>query len=158
MIEQAHARHQDPQTSHDAADAVTPDLRELQARVATYARAAGPGGFTDAQMSDDMEDYGSTLRTRRSELTDRNIILNSGRTALWGDSARRRIVWVHRDFVDDAPDVREPPKPISAEDKAEAIKMADQLRQSSIGIRKEGRAMLADLMEDCSKTIRKFAQ
>lgn len=95
----AHARRTDPGTSHEAARAVTPGITELQAVVERYALERGPEGFTDAAMSDALDDASSTFRTRRSELTVRGIILDSGRRAKHGDSDRNRIVWVHRSFV-----------------------------------------------------------
>ena len=76
--DEAHTRASDPDTSHEAAAAVTPNLRELQARVEAFAIAAGPSGFIDVDMQNALEDTGSTLRTRRSELTARNIVLDSG--------------------------------------------------------------------------------
>lgn len=99
----AHARRDDPQTSHEAAAAITPGLGELQAEVERYALAAGPIGFTDAAMSEALDDPSSTYRTRRSELTDKGIILDSGRRAKHGESDRNRIVWVHRSFMPEQP-------------------------------------------------------
>lgn len=154
----AHARRFDPSTSHQAAEAITPDLRQLQARVADYARRKGPDGFMDAQMSDDLEDSSSTLRTRRSELTARNIVLDSGRRRRWGESPRQRIVWVHRDFVPDAPPIREPVAPASDADRAEGRAMAQELEGSARQMRNEGRTMFADRLVAIAGTLRRLAQ
>lgn len=155
MIEQAHARRDDPDTSHDAAKAVTPDLRQLQARVADYARRAGPAGFTDAQMTEALEDGGSTFRTRRSELTARNIILDSGQRRRWGDSARKRIVWVHREFVADAPPIVEPASSQAA-DRAEARALGRSLVGIATSLRLQGRALAADQVEKGGKMLQRF--
>lgn len=104
----AHARRTDPGTSHEAAAAVTPNLNALQMRVEQYARQRRYVGFTDAEMAHHLDDSGSTLRTRRAELVERNIILDSGRTRTFGDSPRKRIVWVHRDHAENPPAIREP--------------------------------------------------
>lgn len=104
----AHARRSDPQTSHDAAAAVTPKLNELQRKVENYAGLIGSHGFTDAEMAEYFESTKSTLRTRRAELAERNIIVDSGKTRTFGDSPRQRIVWIHRDFAKNPPPVREP--------------------------------------------------
>jgi hypothetical protein len=154
---QAHARRDDPETSHEAAAAVTPDLRQLQARVADYARRAGPDGFTDAQMEDDLDDPGSTLRTRRSELTARNIVLDSGRTRRHGDSARQRIIWLHRDFVPGAPPVCEPPAPATPADRAEGKAMSARLGVLAASLRREGRSALADELERAGAIMGKLA-
>lgn len=154
----AHARRTDPETSHDAADSVTPDLRQLQARVADYAKRRGRLGFTDAQMSNDLQDPGSTLRTRRSELTARNIILDSGERRTFGESARQRIVWVHRDFVKNPPAICEPPKPATDEDRADGRDMATKLAGYAASMKKEGRTMFADELNEAADIMRRLAQ
>lgn len=154
---QAHARRTDPGTSHEAADAVTPDLRQLQARVADYAKRKGYSGFTDAEMSQDLDDSGSTYRTRRSELTARNIILDSGERRTWGDSPRLRIVWMHRDYVRNAPAICEPPKPPSDEDRAEGRDMAIKLTGYAASMKKEGRQMFADELNDAAAIMKRLS-
>jgi len=153
----AHARREDPETSHEAADSVTPALRQLQAKVADYAKRRGRVGFTDAQMSNDLNDPGSTLRTRRSEMTARNIIVDSGERRTFGDSARQRIVWKHRDFVPGAPPICEPPTPPSDEDRAEGRDMAIKLAEYAASQRKEGRAMFADELVEAAAIMKKLS-
>lgn len=154
---EAHARRTDPATSHQAADVITPDLRQLQSRVADYAKRQGQGGFTDAQMSADLEDETSTFRTRRSELTARNIILDSGGRRQWGDSPRQRIVWVHRDFVPDAPPITDAPAPPTPGEKAEGKVMAGKLQAYSASVLKEGRTMFAAELAEAAALMQRLA-
>lgn len=155
--DRAYARRSDPETSHEAAAAVTPDLRLLQARVADYAKRKGPTGFTDAELSHDLEDEGSTFRTRRAELTARNIILDCGQRRRWGESTRSRIVWVHRDWVRDAPPVCEAPVPATPEDKAEGRAWAAKLSIYAVSMRKEGRAAFADDLVAAAAVMQKLS-
>ena len=157
MTDQAHARSTDPETSHEAAAAVTPDLRELQARVEAYARRMGGQGFVDAQMEEDLDDDGSTMRSRRAELTERNIILSSGSKRRWGESVRRRVVWIHRDFVDNPPPVIDAPKPIRKEDRDRAVELSGTLGRSGPILRGYGLAALAGEIEDAAKLLRRLA-
>lgn len=171
MNDRAHARHTDPCTSHEAADAATVEIKTKRAMVVRFARGAGPAGFMDAQMSESLGDDGSTLRSRRSELTEANIILDSGRRGRWGDSARERIIWVHRNYVDDPP-------PILGEQLVQAAKDAgtytppgqpDPLKRSALAmaiefdgyaraVRAEGRSALADRMEANAALLRALAR
>lgn len=155
--DQAHARRTDPKTSHQAADSVTPDLRQLQARVADYAKRRGLSGFTDAEMSHDLKDDTSTYRTRRSELTARNIILDSGERRTFGESTRQRIVWKHRDYVKNAPSVCDPPKPASDEDRADGRDMAIKLAGFAVSMKKEGRAMFADELSEAAAIMKRLS-
>lgn len=169
--DRAHARWSDPDTSHEAADAATVAINTKREMVTRYARDADAAGFMDAQMSHDLGDDGSTLRTRRSELTEQNIILDSGRRGRWGDNARERIIWVHRNFVDDPP-------PILGEKLIQAAKDAgtwtplgppDRLKQSAIAMatefegyartaKAEGRAFLSDRMSANAALLRSLAR
>lgn len=89
--EQAHARHSDPDTSHDAARSVSPKVAKVQRQVLAYA-ASKPDGFTDRHLQDAFADSTSTYRTRRSELVAKGYIRDSGeRSVLHG--RRRFIVW-----------------------------------------------------------------
>ncbi len=88
----AHARTHDPDTSHEAAESISPRLRALQARVLAYA-ASEPDGFTDRDLEAAMGDSGSTWRTRRSELAAKGYIRDSGERRTHG-TGRRHIVWI----------------------------------------------------------------
>lgn len=90
---QAHARRDDPITSHRAADAVTIDLARLQRRVLDWAKKQG-NGFHDVELENAFMDHGSTFRTRRRELVDKGLIRDSGRKVRIPGEARQRIVWI----------------------------------------------------------------
>mgnify|MGYP006921304607 CR=1 FL=1 len=93
------ARREDPVTSHAAGDSLRHHVvTEIQAKVLAYALAQGARGFTDEQLSMFFASTRSTYRTRRSELTDLGLIVDSGRLQL-GSTSRRMMVWVHRDFA-----------------------------------------------------------
>lgn len=156
MNDQAHTRRGDPGTSHEAAQAVSPDLRVLQARVANYARSKGPAGFCDAEMTEELDDPGSTMRTRRAELHDMCIILDSGRRKKWGESPRNRIVWVHRDFYENAPPFNRPAASASAADRQEATALGNSLVSIANGFRRQGFAAAAAQIERGGEMLRRF--
>lgn len=93
----AHARGSDPRTSHLAAKAVSPSLTELQGQVESFALSCGRHGFTDRDLARHFGDSGSTMRSRRAELTRRGVIEDSGRRTKPEGSGRLHIVWKHRD-------------------------------------------------------------
>lgn len=162
MNDRAHARHSDPVTSHLAADAVTPGLPELQRRVEAFALRIGDGGFTDAEMSAALEDETSTLRTRRAELTARNIILDTGKTRTWGDSPRLRVVWVHRSFIHGPPAVLAPPAPDLGPEReqlqGDALAHAARQRTLAAGLRKQGLGAAADVVEQGAELLARLAR
>ena len=95
----AHARHTDPQTSHQAAASVTRITDTRQAILDAY-RLRGPMPDFDLE-----EYYGqvwqmhrwprqspSGIRSRRAELTDLGLIIDSGRRTVT-PSGRPCIVW-----------------------------------------------------------------
>lgn len=88
----AHARWSDPDTSHTAADNITPTLRPLQAQVLAYAFGKGERGFTDPEMGLDLESISSTYRTRRAELVDYGLIEDTGNRLSFG-GRNRHAVW-----------------------------------------------------------------
>ncbi len=93
---EAHARHTDPSTSHDAATAVTPHLSYHQHRVLRFARDHADG-VTDLDMEIDLCEFGSTLRSRRHELVELGMIVDVGTVRRLEGDARRRIVWAITD-------------------------------------------------------------
>ena len=157
MDQQAHARRTDPDTSHEAAEAVTPGLRELQQRVEAYARSAGLQGFTDAEMEAALDDAGSTLRTRRSELAARNIVLDSGLRRTFGDSPRRRIVWLHRSFVDNPPPVCDAPRVLTHEERGRGLEHARVLEAGARQMAREGRTAFAEQLTEAAAYVRSVA-
>ena len=90
---EAHARHSDPSTSHQAARAITPHLSPIQREVLRFANGRGTDGFTDLELQTIMDDHRSTYRTRRLELFDMDLIENTGRTVRHEGDRRERIVW-----------------------------------------------------------------
>lgn len=94
MEPQAHARISDPDTSHAAAKAVTPDITRKQKAVMAFARSRHPSGFTDVELEEHFHDAGSTYRTRRRELVDLGELRDSGERIRHAGDTRRRIVWV----------------------------------------------------------------
>lgn len=134
--QRAHARRDDPQTSHQAADSVTPGLGAIQQRVEVWARSK-PEGFLDLDLVDALADLGpSTARTRRAELVARNIILDSGRRERPEGASTPHTIWIHRNHVPGAPPIREAPDPITPKDRDDARKLAIQLA----GVAKQNRA------------------
>lgn len=162
MTDQAHARRGDPDTSHEAARAITPQLTEIQMRVSAYAKRSGAAGFTDAQMEHELDDPGSTLRTRRAELTERNIILDSGMRRSWGDSPRRRIVWRHRDYAVNPPPIAEPEAPpgspaLAPPDKSEAARLAPLLPGIASRLRDLGYSAAAVEIDNAAQLLGRLA-
>lgn len=101
------------------------NLTKSQKLVYDYFFGRGPDGACDLQMTDELCDKFSTLRTRREELTHRNIILDTGRRRPWGDTDRLRTVWVHRHHVASPPPVlaraERPARQMGLDDLAEAL-------------------------------------
>lgn len=154
---EAHARRDDPDTSHEAAAAVTPGLRELQQRVENFARTCGLDGFTDAEMQAQLDDPSSTLRTRRSELAARHIVIDSGKRRTFGESPRRRIVWLHRAFVDNPPPIVDAPRILTKEERGKGLEHAVQLEAGAKQMKSEGRALFAHQLLEAAAYIRSVA-
>ena len=95
---EAKARATDPETSFEAAESIMPKLNEIQQRVEEYAMGCNKWGFTDYEMNEHFKHTGSTYRSRRSELTDHGIIIDSGRRKQRGQGGRNHIIWIHRDY------------------------------------------------------------
>jgi hypothetical protein len=79
-------------TSIEAAESIVPSLTDIQNAVLAYAKQK-PTGFTDDEMNRHFESYGSTYRTRRAELTAKNLIVDSGKLARL-PSGRNATVWI----------------------------------------------------------------
>jgi CRP-like cAMP-binding protein len=86
-------RRGDRSTSAEAAESVADKVTELQQVVLEYARSVGRVGFTDVQLSQSLGCTGSTLRTRRKELVEQGLIIDTGRVTTHGGSNRRHTVW-----------------------------------------------------------------
>jgi hypothetical protein len=95
-VVQLYRRH-DPDTSREAAESIVDELTLLQEDVLAYAKDRGPQGFTDHELSKDFHCFGSTYRSRRSELTRLGkIVPTTSRRKM--PSGRRAIVWVHKEY------------------------------------------------------------
>lgn len=88
------ARASDPDTSHEAAQSVSPRIRQLQKLVLDYA-ASQPDGFTDIDLNRHFDTHASTYRTRRSELVARGYIRDTKERRAYGQdgTGRRHIIW-----------------------------------------------------------------
>ena len=91
-------RRESRQTSIEAAESVVPALPEIQAAVLAYAEQM-PTGFTDDDLNRHFLSYGSTYRTRRAELTAKNLIVDSGKLARL-PSGRNATVWILTEFME----------------------------------------------------------
>jgi len=91
-------RRESRQTSIDAAESIVPSLTDIQNAVLQYANTM-PTGFTDDQMNRHFQTYGSTYRTRRAELTAKNLIVDSGKLARL-PSGRNATVWVLAQYME----------------------------------------------------------
>ena len=147
------ARRTDPQTSHDAAAAVTPATPNIRRQVEAFAFSKGERGFIDEELSAafDASDS-SSYRTRRKELTEAGTIVDSGRTQQ-NDGGRQCIVWVHRRFA------TMPPPQIIVPDKA--TKEAAQRHATTVQgwadqMRREGR-VAAQQLQDAANFLRGLA-
>lgn len=93
--EEARARDTDPETSHEAAESLSPRLRQLQADVLAFAANRAVQGFTHIDLNNHFHTTSSTYRTRCSELVDKGFIQDSGERHAYGPDGkgRRHVVW-----------------------------------------------------------------
>lgn len=87
------ARSVDPDTSREAADAISKVLLHKQVAVLRFAVRRGADGFIDPDLQTNFADQSSTYRTRRSELVSAGYIENTGEKRRVGSAGRRHIVW-----------------------------------------------------------------
>lgn len=89
-------RKSSPDTSREAAAYVHPKLTRLQALVMDWAK--GAGRFTDKDLVREMQrQHGgepSTWRTRRSELRDAGLIVQTGKIA--DGQGKRHTCWMYK--------------------------------------------------------------
>jgi len=85
-------RSTDPSTSVEAAESVSPAIRDAQQQVLDWL-GKQPNGATDEELLAAMGSRSSHFRTRRSELVDRGLVRDSGQTRKLA-SGRKGIVWV----------------------------------------------------------------
>lgn len=89
------ARETDPDTSHAAAESISPKLRQLQADVLAFAAERAVQGFTHIDLNNHFRTTSSTYRTRCSELVEKGFIVDSGERHAYGPDGkgRRHVVW-----------------------------------------------------------------
>ena len=87
-------RRSDPLTSFQADDSIQLSLRMLQHKVLNYIRERMEFGSTDEELSIALDcPRQSTMRTRRSELVDLGLIVDSSRRRKTS-TGRNAIVWI----------------------------------------------------------------
>lgn len=97
------SRRSDPDTSREAAKKIEPFVPTIRQLVEKFAREAGHAGFIDEDLSIQFgAENVSSYRTRRAELTDMNIILDTGKRR-HNEAGNECIVWIHREFVAQPP-------------------------------------------------------
>lgn len=105
-------RRDDHHTSVKAAASILPKRFTIRQQVEQFALDCGAAGFVDEQLEEEFPHWApSSWRTRRSELAQENIILDSGRTKR-NAAGREMIVWLHRDHHSNPPAKveRQPPQ------------------------------------------------
>lgn len=86
----------DPDTSHEAAEEILPRLNQIQGRVLDLLREHGP--MTDCELhARYVQAYGpvaySTARTRRGELRNQGLVIDTGTRRPVPDSGLPAVVW-----------------------------------------------------------------
>ena len=115
MLDRAHARHNDPETSHEAAEVVSVKIGSLQAQVLSI--FVIHGDMTDEGACKRLPSMGdATLRGRRSELVHggylkcvsrHGMTKRGNRSTIWGatDAGRKMYESISRS---DCPSVSDP--------------------------------------------------
>lgn len=150
----APTRRSDPDTSHKAAETVSPALPSIRARVLEFALAAGKRGFIDGDLVKAFREHPeSSFRKRRSELSEERWVLDSG-DRRDNDFGNEEIVWIHRDHVVGPPPLltRETAAKRGAL-QAEGRAMAAKLSRYATSLGAEGRAMLAAELHDAARIM-----
>lgn len=88
------SRNSDPHTSFEAGKAILKDKTLIQRRVMEEFGKAHPYGLTDYELEERCGSHNSTFRTRRSELVEAGLLMDSGqRRVLKHVGNKSRIVW-----------------------------------------------------------------
>ena len=113
-------RRDDHRTSYRAAAGVK--RYTLREQVVDYALSAGVKGFIDDALKTVWFDRPeSSLRKRRTELAQENILLDTGFTRL-NRQGQYETVWVHRSFHPCPPPIVERQQPIGLKDENARLK------------------------------------
>lgn len=156
LFDRPATRRTDPATSHKAADRQAGAVPTIRAMVLAHAMRAGASGFIDDELvrPDRPE---SSIRKRRSELAQENWLIATGPTRQnrWGNA---ETVWVHRDFVPQAPALKERMAPQERDNlHARADARASDLESWARQMQAEGRSMFAEGLRDCAALMRSLA-
>lgn len=138
------SRRDDPDTSAKAAKKIEPFAPTIRQQVERFAQEAGHAGFIDEDLSIQFgAENVSSYRTRRAELTDGNVILDTGKRRHNG-AGNECIVWIHRDFVLHAPMPKDREKRPHPDAVASALKTLDDWQ---VQMWREGRLFAPKLKE-----------
>jgi hypothetical protein len=85
------ARPGDPDTSHIAAERIQHRMTDIQIEVLDYFRSIWPQAITDLDLQSYFNDHKSTHRTRRSELTEMGLIVDTKLRRFQDGS--NRVLW-----------------------------------------------------------------
>lgn len=160
MPSNAPTRRTDPDTSRDAAKAVQPAAADIAAQVLAFAKRKGREGFIDDDLLEAFPDGSpSSYRTRRSELTQRNHILNT-RQRRENAGGRECVVWMHRDFDVNPPPILEERRATgpSSADLEEGRKIVRELDAWSREFRAMGHIGVAPRMEEMARVVERLVK
>ena len=104
-----HTGRNAPETSREAAATIEPRVGSIRSQVLAHAERVGEVGFIDeelAYLASDERQFDRSIRNRRTELTDANMILDSRRRR---PNARGNecVVWIHRLYATNPPPISE---------------------------------------------------
>jgi hypothetical protein len=157
-MEGPHTRREDPDTSHKAARTLRRTRLSLRDKVLSF--AADHADFIDEDLVHAFPDAPeSSYRKRRSELTEEGWIVDSGRRRKNGDG-NDMIVWVYRSRHPNPPPLigrrTSGPEP-RGPDRTAGLQHAANLEEGARQMRREGRAMWADQLQQAAEYIRSVA-
>lgn len=89
-------RTDDPITSVEAAESIAPKIGKIQKQVLDFAEGKRSFGFTDIDLNTFFNSTSSTYRSRRAELTDMGLIVDTG--MFCSINGKRHTIWVHKDY------------------------------------------------------------
>lgn len=85
-------RRKSKDTSIAAAASIAPEVPNIQAQVYAYAKQRGGQGFTDDQLNEHFKTTKSTYRSRRADLVEQGLIIDTGIRAK-NEGGRFTIIW-----------------------------------------------------------------
>lgn len=86
-------------TEREAAEAIFPHVTALQAQVLTYYMGIWPKGATQQEATEALGlTTKSTVRTRVKELSDKKLVVDTGKRRQHPPSKRNCIIWRYRPY------------------------------------------------------------